>query len=89
MVAVSRRCALSPEATLQEWLQARAREALGGRGKFTWLSEHWKEYFDVVPVKAGLATLERVEILAGLPKDDQVCLEDPSRKKVEKDEDNF
>ena len=45
---------------------ARAREALGGRGKFTWLSEHWKEYFDVVPVKAGLATLERVEILAGL-----------------------
>ena len=68
---------------------ARAREALGGRGKFTWLSEHWKEYFDVVPVKAGLATLERVEILAGLSKDDQVCLEDPTRKKVEKDEDNF
>jgi len=68
---------------------ARAREALSGRGKFTWLSEHWQEYFDVVPVKAGLATLERVEILSGLSKDDQVCLEDPSRKKVEKDEDNF
>lgn len=31
VVAVSRRCALSPEATLQEWLQARAREDLTSR----------------------------------------------------------
>ncbi|HLO68076.1 MAG TPA: efflux RND transporter periplasmic adaptor subunit [Holophaga sp.] len=68
---------------------AAAREGLGGRSKFVWLSDHWKDYFDVVPVKAGIATLERVEILAGLAKDDQVSLEDPTRKKVEKDEDNF
>jgi len=42
-----------------------------------------------VPVQAGIATLERVEILAGLGRDDQVSLEDPTRKKVEKDDDNF
>ncbi|MBK8794375.1 MAG: efflux RND transporter periplasmic adaptor subunit [Holophaga sp.] len=64
-----------------------AKEALGGRGKFTWLSEHWKEFFEPVTVKAGLATLERVEVLSGLGEGDQVCLEDPTRKKVEKDED--
>jgi hypothetical protein len=29
-----------------------------------------------------------VEILAGLAKDEQVCLEDPTKKKVEKDDDN-
>jgi len=40
-------------------------------------------------VTAGIATLERVEISSGLAKDDQVSLEDPTRKKVEKDEDNF
>src|SRR5215813_4491369 len=67
---------------------AAAKTALTGRTKFIWLSEHWKDYFDVVPVKAGVATLERVEILAGLAKDDQVCLEDPTKKKVEKDDDN-
>jgi len=65
----------------------RAKEGLAGRGKFTWLSEHWKEFFEPVDVKAGLATLERVEVLGGLKENDQVCLEDPTRKKVEKDED--
>ncbi len=64
-----------------------AKEALAGRGKFTWLSEHWKEFFEPVTVKAGLATLERVEVISGLSEGDQVCLEDPTRKKVEKDED--
>lgn len=68
---------------------AAAKEGLSGRSKFVWLSDHWRDYFDVVPVKAGIATLERVEIIAGLNKDEQVCLEDPTRKKVEKDEDNF
>ena len=68
---------------------ASAKEGLSGRSKFVWLSDHWKDYFEVVPVKAGIATLERVEILSGLAKDDQVSLEDPTRKKVEKDEDNF
>ncbi len=66
----------------------RAKEALSGRTKFIWMSDHWKEYFEVVPVKAGVATLERVEILSGLSKDDQVSLEDVSKKKVEKDDEN-
>ncbi|HVT61728.1 MAG TPA: efflux RND transporter periplasmic adaptor subunit [Thermoanaerobaculia bacterium] len=67
---------------------AKAREGLGGRDKFVWLSDHWRDYFDVVPVKAGVATLERVEILAGLRPGEQVSLEDPTRKKVEKDDEN-
>jgi RND family efflux transporter MFP subunit len=67
---------------------AKAKEGLGGRGKFLWLSEHWKDYFDVAPVKAGIATLERIEVLEGLKADQKVCLEDPTKKKVEKDDDN-
>ena len=38
--------------------------------------------------QAGVATLERIEILEGLKPDQQVCLEDPTKKKVEKDDDN-
>lgn len=67
---------------------AAAKAGLSGRAKFIWLSDHWKEYFDVVPVKAGVATLERVEILAGLASGQEVALEDPTKKKVEKDDDN-
>ena len=67
---------------------AKAKEGLTGRGKFIWLADHWQEYFDVVQVTAGIATLERVEILAGLKAGDQVSLEDPSKKKVEKDDEN-
>ena len=67
---------------------SRAKDGLTGRGKFIWLADHWQEYFDVVPVRAGIATLERVEILSGLKANDQVCLEDPSKKKVEKDDEN-
>lgn len=67
---------------------ASAKAGLSGRAKFIWLSDHWKEYFDVVPVKAGVATLERVEILAGLAPGQEVALEDPTKKKVEKDDDN-
>ncbi len=65
-----------------------AKDALGGRNKFIWLSDHWKEYFDAVPVSAGIATLERVEVLSGVKAGEQVALEDPSKKKVEKDDDN-
>jgi RND family efflux transporter MFP subunit len=65
-----------------------AKAGLSGRMKFIWLSDHWKEYFDVTPVKAGVATLERVEILAGLKPGQEVALEDPTKKKVEKDDDN-
>ena len=67
---------------------AKAKDGLTGRGKFIWLADHWKEYFEVVPVQAGIATLERVEIISGLKAGDQVSLEDPSKKKVEKDDEN-
>lgn len=77
------------KANLSEKEIDRAREGLSGRSKFVWLSDRWKDYFEAVPVKAGIATLERVEILEGLQGGEQVCLEDPTRKKVEKDEDNF
>ena len=63
-----------------------AKEGLAGRNKFIWLSDHWKDYFDVVPVQAGIATLERVEILSGVKSGDQVSLEDPTKKRVEKDD---
>ena len=66
---------------------AAAKEGLSSRNKFIWLSDHWKEYFDVVPVTAGIATLERIEILAGLKPGQQVALEDVSKKRVEKDDD--
>src|SRR5499433_3212031 len=65
-----------------------AKDGLSGRSKFIWLADHWKEYFSAVPAKAGIATLERVEILSGLTEGDEVALEDPSRKKVEKDDEN-
>jgi HlyD family secretion protein len=67
---------------------AKAKDGLTGRGKFIWLSDHWQDYFEVVNVKAGIATLERVEILSGLKASDQVSLEDPTKKKVEKDDEN-
>lgn len=66
---------------------ATAKDALSSRNKFIWLSDHWKEYFEVVPVTAGIATLERIEILSGLKAGQQVALEDVSKKKVEKDDD--
>ena len=74
--------------TLAPRLVADAKEGLGGRGKHVWLSDHWKDYYDVVPVTAGIATLERVEILSGLKGTEKVALEDPTKKKVEKDDDN-
>ena len=66
----------------------KAREALDGRSKFVWLSENWKDYFEPVTIEAGIATLERVEVLTGLTANDQVALEDVTRKKVEKDDED-
>jgi len=76
------------KANLPPKTMAAAREGLSGRNKYTWLSDHWKEYFEPAPVTAGVATLERVEILSGLRADNQVSLEDPTKKKVEKDDEN-
>jgi len=76
------------KASLEPKLLASAKSGLAGRSKFVWLSDHWKDYFDVVPVSAGIATLERVEILSGLKSGEQVALEDPTKKRVEKDEED-
>jgi HlyD family secretion protein len=76
------------KASLPEKQVGKAREALNGRSKFVWLSENWRDYFDAVPVDAGIATLERVEVRAGLKTGDQVALEDVTRKKVEKDDED-
>lgn len=76
------------KANLEPKLLASAKSGLAGRSKFVWLSDHWKDYFDVVPVSAGIATLERVEILQGLKSGEQVALEDPTKKRVEKDEED-
>jgi len=73
---------------LDEKKMKAAKDGLSGRSKFIWLSEHWKDYFDVVPVEAGIATLERVEITKGLKPGEQVALEDPTKKRVEKDEED-
>jgi len=73
---------------LDEKKMKAARDGLSGRSKFIWLSEHWKDYFDVVPVDAGISTLERVEIMKGLKPGEQVALEDPTKKRVEKDEED-
>jgi RND family efflux transporter MFP subunit len=76
------------KASLKPQQIAAAKDGLSGRNKFIWLSDHWKEYFDVVPVSAGIATLERVEVINGLRPGQQVSLEDPSKKRVEKDDEN-
>ena len=70
-------------------LLAAARAGLAGRSKAVWLSDHWRDDFDPVPVQTGVATLERVEVSSGLAGGDQVCLEDPTRARVERDEDGF
>ena len=76
------------KASLDQKKMKAAKDGLSGRSKFIWLSEHWKDYFDVVPVDAGIATLERVEIRKGLKSGEQVALEDPTKKRVEKDEED-
>ena len=75
------------KANLKPQQIASAKEGLTGRNKYIWLSDHWKDYFEAVPVSAGIATLERVEILAGVKPGEQVSLEDPTKKRVEKDDD--
>lgn len=73
---------------LDEKAMKKAREALDGRSKFVWLSENWRDYFEPVAVQGGIATLERVEVVSGVKAGDQVALEDVSRKKVEKDDED-
>ena len=43
------------------------------------VSESWKRFFEPRPVKVGLASMERVQILDGLAEGEQVALEDPTK----------
>ena len=46
----------------------------------------WKKSFDLQEVETGLASIEKVEILAGLDEGAEVAVEDPTRPKDEDDE---
>ncbi len=49
-----------------------------GAGKID-VSESWQRYFEERPVKVGLASLERVQVLEGLTDGLKIALEDPSK----------
>ncbi|HKY30990.1 MAG TPA: efflux RND transporter periplasmic adaptor subunit [Candidatus Polarisedimenticolia bacterium] len=43
------------------------------------VSESWQRFFEERPVKVGLASLERVQILEGLAEGESIALEDPTK----------
>jgi multidrug efflux pump subunit AcrA (membrane-fusion protein) len=47
-------------------------------GKYD-ISDVWKRYFEEKPVKVGLASLERAQVLDGVTSGVEVALEDPTR----------
>ncbi|MGH9869933.1 MAG: efflux RND transporter periplasmic adaptor subunit [Candidatus Polarisedimenticolia bacterium] len=46
------------------------------------VSESWQRFFEERPVKVGLASLERVQVLDGLAEGVKIALEDPSKPRV-------
>ena len=50
------------------------------------VSEAWQRFFDERPVKVGLASLERVQVLDGVAEGEQVALEDPTRPRQVSDQ---
>ena len=46
------------------------------------VSESWQRFFEERPVKVGLASLERVQVLDGLADGVKIALEDPSKPRV-------
>jgi HlyD family secretion protein len=47
--------------------------------------DRWKEKFDVREVETGLASVEKVQVVAGLKAGEEVAVEDPTRPKEKKD----
>jgi len=47
--------------------------------------DRWKERFDVREVQTGLASVDKVEIVVGLKKGEEVAVEDPTRPKEKKE----
>jgi HlyD family secretion protein len=50
------------------------------------VSEVWQRYFDEVPVKVGVVSLERAQILDGVKQDLDLALENPTRPRQVDDE---
>jgi multidrug efflux pump subunit AcrA (membrane-fusion protein) len=46
----------------------------------------WKEKFDVREVETGLASFDKVQVVAGLKSGEEVAVEDPTRPREKKDE---
>jgi len=55
-------------------------------GKFD-VSEIWQRFFEERPVKVGLVSLEKAQILEGLAAGEQIALEDPTRPRQIEDTD--
>jgi HlyD family secretion protein len=54
-------------------------------GKYD-VSDVWQRFFDERPVEIGLASLEKVQVVAGLTAGEQIALEDPVRpREIEED----
>ena len=49
-----------------------AKDGLSGRNKFIWLSDHWKDYFDVVPVAPASRRSSASRSSSGLKSGEQV-----------------
>jgi HlyD family secretion protein len=49
--------------------------------------DRWKEKFDVREVQTGLASVDKVQVTAGLKAGEEVAVEDPTRPKEKKDRD--
>jgi HlyD family secretion protein len=47
--------------------------------------DRWKERFDVREVQTGLASVDKIEIVGGLKKGEEVAVEDPTRPKEKKE----
>jgi hypothetical protein len=47
--------------------------------------DKWKEKFDVREVETGLASVDKVQVVAGLKAGEEVAVEDPTRPKEKKD----
>ena len=47
--------------------------------------DRWKERFDVREVQTGLASVDKVEIVGGLKRGEEVAVEDPTRPKEKKE----
>ena len=50
------------------------------------MSEVWQRYFEERPVKVGVVSLERAQILDGIQKDLELALENPTRPRQVDDE---